>query len=298
MRTCSSSSSARRSAARRSKPRCSRTCSVSCRPTVSIGWSDVIGSWKTIARSRPASSRRRAAESAEQVAAVEADAPLDGGAVGQHAEQGEHRHRLPAAALAGDAEHLALLDAVVDPVDDGDQPARRRAAAPAARRPRAGSFARGLPGKPVRGSNTSRRLSPRKLKASTTVKIASPGNVPIHHHWKYCVPSATIDPHSACGGWAPRPRNERPERSRIAVARSSVIRTSTGPATFGSTSRTSARRALAPSRRADCTYSVSPTLMHEPADDARVRRPRDDHDRDRGVLRGCGRARPRRPSRG
>src|SRR5881396_3494372 len=52
----------------------------------------------------------------------------------------------------------------------------------------------------VRGSSTSRRLSPRKLNASTTVKMARPGNVPIHHHWKYCVPSATIDPHSAVGG--------------------------------------------------------------------------------------------------
>src|SRR5207244_10710973 len=54
----------------------------------------------------------------------------------------------------------------------------------------------------VRGSKTSRRLSPRKLNASTTVKIASPGNVPIHHHWKDCVPVATIEPHSARGGWA------------------------------------------------------------------------------------------------
>ena len=42
------------------------------------------------------------------------------------------------------------------------------------------------------------------------MKIARPGNVPIHHHWKYCVPSATIEPHSACGGCAPSPRNERP----------------------------------------------------------------------------------------
>ena len=54
-----SSSSACRSAARRPRPRWSRTCSVSCRPIVSIGWSDVIGSWKTIARSRPAISRSR-----------------------------------------------------------------------------------------------------------------------------------------------------------------------------------------------------------------------------------------------
>ena len=58
--------------------------------------------------------------------AVEGDTSLDHGAVGQDAEQGEHRHRLPAPALARDAEHLALLDPVVHTVDDGEQPACRR----------------------------------------------------------------------------------------------------------------------------------------------------------------------------
>src|SRR5207249_12235829 len=101
----------------------------------------------------------------------------------------------------------------------------------------------------VRGSSTSRRLSPRKLKASTTVKIARPGNVPIHHHWKYCVPSATIEPHSAVGGCAPSPRNESPERRRSAFARSSVASTNTGPATFGQTSRTSVFRLDRPGSR-------------------------------------------------
>ena len=47
------------------------------------------------------------------------------------------------------------------------------------------------PRRPVRtprGSKTSRRLSPRKLKASTAVKMARPGNVLIHQFWKYSVP--------------------------------------------------------------------------------------------------------------
>ena len=88
--------------------------------------------------------------------------------------------------------------------------------------------------------------------------------MPIHHHCKYCVPVATIEPRSAFGGWAPSPRNESPESSRIAFARSSVARTSTGPATFGSTSRNSARRAGAPSNRADCTNSESPTDSTSP----------------------------------
>ena len=51
-----------------------------------------------------------------------------------------------------------------------------------------------------------------KLNARTAVKIARPGNVPIHQNWKYWVPVATIEPHSAAGGWAPRPRNDSPEK--------------------------------------------------------------------------------------
>src|SRR5262249_32069225 len=156
----------------------------------------------------------------EEVATVEAQASLHGGALGQNAEQGEHGHRLAAPALPGEAEHLAAVDPVVDPVHDGHGPGGRR-------QPHAQSVdleqAHWISccRKPVRGSNTSRRLSPRKLNASTTVKIARPGNVPIHHHWKYWVPSATIWPHSACGGCAPRPRNDRPESRRHTGARAS-----------------------------------------------------------------------------
>ncbi len=102
-----------------------RTCSVSCRPIESIGWSDVIrileDHRQLAARDRPQPPARHA----DQLPPVEAGAAGDGGAVREQAEQREHRHRLPAAALAGDAEHLARLDAVVDPVDDGGQPGRR-----------------------------------------------------------------------------------------------------------------------------------------------------------------------------
>ena len=58
-RTSSRSSTARASAAARPRPRCKRTWSVSCRPTESIGWSEVNGSWNTIASSRPEIPRRR-----------------------------------------------------------------------------------------------------------------------------------------------------------------------------------------------------------------------------------------------
>ena len=63
-----------------------------------------------------------------------------------------------------------------------------------------------------------------------------------------------------------------------------MARTSTGPATFGSTSRTSVRRADAPSSRADCTYSESPTESTSP----RTTRAYAGHatidDRERGVV--------------
>ena len=168
-----------RRAARRSSPRCRRTCSVSWRPIESIGCSDVIGSWKTIASSRPATSRSRAARHAAAGRGRRSGrCPSTTAPSRQQPEQREHRHRLAAAALAGDAEHLARLDGVVDAVDDRDEPGRASAAGRAAPRPRAGSRRVSSRRHAVRGSKTSRRLSPRKLNASTTVKIARPGNVP------------------------------------------------------------------------------------------------------------------------
>src|SRR4029077_15250833 len=204
-----------------------------------------------------------AALQAQQILSSERRASLDDRAGWQQAEQCEHRHRLAAAALTRHAEDLCGLDVVVDAVDDGrEAPRRRESDSQALDLQQSGQ--RSSPPHEVWGSKKSRRLSPRKLNASTTVKIASPGKVPIHHHWKYWVPSATIDPHSAVGGWAPRPRNERPERSRIAFARSSVASTITGPATFGRTSRNNARRAGVPISRADCTNSESPTESTRP----------------------------------
>src|SRR5690349_12976956 len=200
----------------------------------------------------------------QEVGPVEAGAPFDDRALRKEPEERQHRDRLAAAALAGDAEHLRGLDLVVDPVHDRREPRRgwEPDAQPLDVEQGAHSFV--PPPHDVCGSNRSRRLSPRKLNASTAVKMARPGNVPIHHHWKYCAPSATIEPHSACGGCAPSPRNERPARRRIAFARSRVARTSTGPATFGTTSRKSVRRAVEPSSRADSTYSESPTESTSP----------------------------------
>ena len=55
----SSSSIARSRACAAESPRCTSTCSVSCRPTLSIGCSDVIGSWKTTATWCPRMRRSR-----------------------------------------------------------------------------------------------------------------------------------------------------------------------------------------------------------------------------------------------
>ena len=88
-------------------PSWKRTCSVSCCRSVSIGWSEVSGSWKTIASSRAAhSARRRAAAKREQVAPADTRRARGARAGGQELHQREHRDRLAAAALAGDAEDL------------------------------------------------------------------------------------------------------------------------------------------------------------------------------------------------
>src|SRR5262245_52149923 len=179
-------------------------------------------------------------------------------------QQRQHRHRLAAAALARDAENLRLLQVIVDAVDESCESRGRRQLHAQLLHLEHRAHSPLPPPHDVCGSRTSRRLSPRKLKASTAEKMARPGKVPIHHHWKYCAPSATIEPHSGSGGCAPSPRNESPASSRIAPARSSVASTSTGPATFGATSRNSVRRADEPSSRADSTYSDSPTESTSP----------------------------------
>src|SRR3954470_455523 len=135
----------------------------------------------------------------QQVLSSERRASLDDCPGWQEAEQREHRHGLAAATLTCNPEHLRRLDVVVDAVDDGrEAPRRREPDSEPLDLQQSGQ--RSSPPHEVWGSKKSRRLSPRKLNASTAVKIASPGKMPIHHHWKYCAPSATIEPHSACGG--------------------------------------------------------------------------------------------------
>src|SRR5438034_998651 len=111
-----------------------------------------------------------------------------------------------------------------------------------------------------RGSSASRTPSPMKLNAIASVRIASPGNVDTHHWSKFCVPAATIAPHSGAGGGDPSPRKLSPEKVRMAFPRSSVAITRAGARQFGNTTRVSTRASDAPSPREAWTYSFSLTL--------------------------------------
>ena len=99
-----------------------------------------------------------------------------------------------------------------------------------------------------------------KLNASTAVKIASPGNVPIHQNWKYWVPVATIEPHSARRRLGAEAEEREPGEQQDRVA--DVER---GEHEHRARRRSAARRARAraatdaPSSRDAQTYSESPT---------------------------------------
>ena len=66
-------------------------------------------------------------------------------------------------------------------------------------------------------------------------------------------PVLSIAPHSGVGGCGPSPRNESPEAVRIAVARRSVVWTTSGGVTFGRTWRHMMPLAGSPSARAAST---------------------------------------------
>jgi hypothetical protein len=66
MPTDARSSTVRSRASRRFSPRCMRSTSPTWHPTVSTGFSELIGSWKIIEISRPRISRRRAGELASR----------------------------------------------------------------------------------------------------------------------------------------------------------------------------------------------------------------------------------------
>ena len=239
-----------------------------------------------------------AAAQAQQVLPPKSRATFDDRAGRQQAEQREHRHRLAAAALTRHAEDLGRIDLVVDAVDDVASP---RGVGSRTRSPSTSNsavIAASSRAHDVCGSKRSRRLSPRKLNASTAVKIASPGNVPIHHHWKYWRrrrPSTPIRPAAA----GRRGRGTRgPESSRIAFAEVERREHEHRPGDVRqdvAEERAASRGAEQP-RRLDVLRV--PDREDEPADDARIRaatRRRRWRARRSGAR---GRAPRRRPSRG
>src|SRR5829696_8410362 len=102
----------------------------------------------------------------------------------------------------------------------------------------------------ARGSNRSRRPSPRKLIEMMTRKIIEPGGNQSHgidssaeSDWA----SESMLPQDGVGGWTPMPRNDSDASTRIAFATPNVAATRTTPAVFGSRWRNIRRASEAPS---------------------------------------------------
>ena len=113
--TSSSSSIARFSAASSLMPSLwTSSASTIWLPTVSTGFSDVIGSWKIIAMSPPRISRSSFVRHLQQVLALVDRLTLRDPALRRETEDREHRDALARAGLADDPEHLARHQVVAD----------------------------------------------------------------------------------------------------------------------------------------------------------------------------------------
>ena len=78
--------------------------------------------------------------------------------------------------------------------------------------------------------------SPRRLNARTVSVMARPGNIMSHGARNSSLrPRPSMSPHSASGGWTPRPKKPRAAASRMAVEMPSVARTMMEGRTLGST---------------------------------------------------------------
>ena len=100
-------------------PRCCSSVSVICRPIVSTGFSEVIGSWNTMPMSPPRISRIASGGQLHQVAAAEPHlSPGDAaGRVGDQPQDGQRADRLAGAAFADDGDGLARIDGPGNAVD-------------------------------------------------------------------------------------------------------------------------------------------------------------------------------------
>ena len=146
-----------------------------CVPIVSVGFSEVIGSWKIIAISRPRTSSSCRSESFVRSRPSKMTEPGDDlrGRLRDQAHDRERGHRLAAAGLADDPERLALLDREADAVDGAhDALAGEEVGAEVVDFEQGHGYVSF-----VRGSSASRRPSAMKLAQTTSVAIATDGTM-------------------------------------------------------------------------------------------------------------------------
>ena len=100
-------------------PRCRLIGSATCRPTVSAGLSEVIGSWKIIAMRLPRIARMPASSSFSRSSPSNRISPLvdPAGRVRDQAQDRERGDALARAGLADDGERLAGVDVERDAID-------------------------------------------------------------------------------------------------------------------------------------------------------------------------------------
>ena len=149
-----------------------RRTSPTWRPTRMTGLSAVIGSWKIIARSRPRRRRQpRPAGQRDPRRRAGCGRGAGGSRCGSSPMMLKRQHALAGAGFADDAEHLARRDGERHVLEDlSDPPASARSFSP--------STASSAPcGHQtfMRGSRTSRRPSPSRLRPSTRDHDGEPG---------------------------------------------------------------------------------------------------------------------------
>src|SRR5579883_1121750 len=158
------------------------------------------------------------------------------------AHQRQHGDALSRTRFADDAEDFAFLDPQIDRIDrvhdaaDGREVDGQRLDFDERHRYRFSL-----------GSKASRSPSPKRLKASTVTRIMRPGKVTAHQARSInSRESASMVPHSGCGGCAPRPRKPRAAASRMAEEKPSEAWTMRGARQFGSTVANMRRSVPAP----------------------------------------------------
>src|SRR6185503_9641551 len=158
----------------------------------------------------------------QHILAVQQDlAAHDAAGLGrQQPQDRERRHRLARARLPDETERLPGDQAEAHTVDGAHEaPARVELGVEIADVEETHTWRN-------RGSSQSRSQSPKRLKASTTSRIAVPGTTDSHQPLAMWLrPSATICPHDGVGGAMPAPRNDSDASTMITDPMCRVSRT-------------------------------------------------------------------------